>query len=186
MSDAERLARATLPPGSGASIAATRHAGLARLEPLTTNAEAWLHSITGPEASWDGDALVVELRYFPEIAEAAIAAGTAPLLITLEMLVAEAVTLVLAASPAAPVKTHLPYILPCRPIHSAVQNAPDAARQTHDRRKPLQRRRFGIGQKPPRCERIRHRADGSRRKMPGSPDARDGLRGYRLAGMGSR
>ena len=75
MTDAERLAGGMLPPGSGASIAATRHAGLARLEPLTEAAAVWLWEIAGTEASWDGDALLVELRYFPDVAEAAIAAG---------------------------------------------------------------------------------------------------------------
>ena len=75
MTDAERLARAMLPPGSGASIAATRHAALARLEPLTEAAGAWLREAASPEASWDCDALVVEMRYFPNVAEAAIAAG---------------------------------------------------------------------------------------------------------------
>lgn len=75
MSDTDRLSRSTLPPGSGASIAATKHSGLARLEPLTDVAAAWLHTVVGSEASWDGNSLVVELRYFPELAEAAIAAG---------------------------------------------------------------------------------------------------------------
>ena len=75
MSETERLARAMLPPGAGASIAATRHAGLARLEPLTERAVQWMESVTGDEASWDGDALIVEMRYFPAIADAAIAAG---------------------------------------------------------------------------------------------------------------
>ena len=64
-----------VPPGSGASFAATRHAGLARIEPLTSVAEAWLHEHVGEETSWDGDALIVEMRYFPEIADAMIAAG---------------------------------------------------------------------------------------------------------------
>ena len=75
MSDAERLVRSTLPPGCGASIVATKHSGLARLDPLTEVAAEWLRMIAGPEASWTGDALIVESRYFPEIAEAAIAAG---------------------------------------------------------------------------------------------------------------
>lgn len=75
MSDADRLAAAMLPPGSGASFAATRHAGLARIEPLTEPAAAWLHRIVADEASWDGNALVLEMRYFGGLAEAAIAAG---------------------------------------------------------------------------------------------------------------
>lgn len=74
-SERERLTAAILPPGSGASFAATRHAGLARLEPLTEAAAAWPRKIAGDEASWDGEALVLEIRYFPGIAEAAITAG---------------------------------------------------------------------------------------------------------------
>ena len=70
-----RLTAAMLPPGSGASFAATRHAGLARIEPLTVAAEAWLHEHAGDEASWNGVALVVEMRYFPGLADAIIAAG---------------------------------------------------------------------------------------------------------------
>ena len=65
-----------LPPGSGADIAATRHSGLARLEPLNDRAEAWMRT-NAPDASWDGPALVVEMRYFPDLADAAIAAGLA-------------------------------------------------------------------------------------------------------------
>ena len=64
-----------LPPGSGASFAAIRQAGLARIEPLTVAAEAWLHGHVGDDTSWDGDALVVEMRYFADIADAIIAAG---------------------------------------------------------------------------------------------------------------
>lgn len=72
---AMQLSDSLVPPGAGASFSATRHAGLARIEPLTSAAEAWLHGHVGEETSWDGDALVVELRYFPEFAEAIIAAG---------------------------------------------------------------------------------------------------------------
>lgn len=69
------LTTAMLPPGSGASFAATRHAGLARVEPLTVAAEDWLRGNVAEESSWDGDALVVEMRYFPDLADAIIAAG---------------------------------------------------------------------------------------------------------------
>ena len=72
-----RLRVGMLPEGSGASFAATRNAGLARIEPLTAEAAAWLSGHVGYEASWDGDALVVEMRYFPDLAEAIIAAGMA-------------------------------------------------------------------------------------------------------------
>lgn len=75
MDDADRLAAAMLPPGAGASFIATRHAGLARMEPLTEQAANWLRKIVSDEASWEGEALVVEMRYFPGLAAAAIAAG---------------------------------------------------------------------------------------------------------------
>lgn len=66
---------ALLPPGAGADLSATRHAGLARVEPLTTRARAWLAANAAGETSADGDALVVEMRYFGDIADAAIAEG---------------------------------------------------------------------------------------------------------------
>lgn len=72
-----RLAAGMLPPGAGADVAATRHGGLARLEPLTRRADTWLRTVATGEASWDGDALVVEMRFFAAIADAAIAAGLA-------------------------------------------------------------------------------------------------------------
>ena len=75
MSNEERLIRAMRSPGAGASLAATKHSGLARVAPLTAAAESWLRAYAPPEASWDEEALVVELRYFPELADAAIAAG---------------------------------------------------------------------------------------------------------------
>lgn len=71
----ERLRKAMVPPGSGASLCATRHAGLVSVEPLTVSAEAWLNAYAGDEASWMGPCLMIEMRYWPELAEAAIAAG---------------------------------------------------------------------------------------------------------------
>lgn len=64
-----------VPPGSGAGFAATLHGGLSRIEPLTIIAEAWLRGNVGEEATWDGDALIVEHRYFPDLADAIIDAG---------------------------------------------------------------------------------------------------------------
>jgi hypothetical protein len=75
MSDPSHLKAALVPPGAGASFAVTRHGGLARVEPLTPAAERWLCEAAGDEASWDGEALIVEPRYFPDLADAAIAAG---------------------------------------------------------------------------------------------------------------
>lgn len=57
--------RATMsPPDSGASLAATRHAGLARIEPLTATAEAWPRAYVDPVTSWDGSAAAIELATF--------------------------------------------------------------------------------------------------------------------------
>lgn len=69
------LAAAMRPPGSGAHLLAQRIGGLVRLEPLTLRATAWLQRLASAETSWDGPALVIEPRYFPDIADAAIAAG---------------------------------------------------------------------------------------------------------------
>lgn len=71
--DAARLLRATRTAGQGADIRATRHAGLARLEPLNMEAEAWLHAHAGD--TWDEGALLLEERFFADIAEGAITAG---------------------------------------------------------------------------------------------------------------
>ena len=43
--------------------------------PLRLSAEAWLSSNADAGAIWNGDELVVEMRYFPNRAEAIIAAG---------------------------------------------------------------------------------------------------------------
>lgn len=75
MRSEDELRSAMLPPGSGASFAATRHGGLARVEPLTTPAEAWLRANTGQETAWDGTAALVELRYFAGLVDAIIDAG---------------------------------------------------------------------------------------------------------------
>lgn len=75
MNQAKQLSESTLPPGSGASFAATKHAGLARIDPLTVAAENWLHAHVAHGSSWDGAAVVVEMRYFADLADAIIAAG---------------------------------------------------------------------------------------------------------------
>lgn len=73
--DDETLKRHLAPPGSGAGFAATRAGGIAYVAPLTPRAEAWLRCRIGEEATWAGDALAVEMRYFPDLADAIIAAG---------------------------------------------------------------------------------------------------------------
>lgn len=45
------------------------------MEPLSGRAEHWLHAITDDESIWIGPVLVVEIRFFPKIADAAIEAG---------------------------------------------------------------------------------------------------------------
>ena len=75
MTPEDSLAASLRAPGEGASFVATRHQGLARVEPQTTAAEGWLRSYADVESSWDGDALVVEMRYFAPLADAAIAEG---------------------------------------------------------------------------------------------------------------
>lgn len=75
MKQVRDLSESMLPPGSGASFAATRHTGLARIEPLNVAAENWLHEHVAEESSWDGAAVVVEMRYFADLADAIIAAG---------------------------------------------------------------------------------------------------------------
>lgn len=71
----ERLRTVILPPGAGADLSATNEHGLIWLEPLTRRGQCWLITRTSDEASWAGDALVIEPRFFPALAEAAIEAG---------------------------------------------------------------------------------------------------------------
>ena len=69
------LARHRAPREAGAAFLATRNGGLALIEPLTPRAEAWLRGTVDEEARWIGPALAVEMRYFPPLADAIIAAG---------------------------------------------------------------------------------------------------------------
>lgn len=75
MSDPNPLARFTAPVGSGAAFRASGEGGLALVLPLTPKAEMWLRGSAAAEATWLGDALVVEMRFFPALADAIIAAG---------------------------------------------------------------------------------------------------------------
>lgn len=75
MTAARRLLDATAAPGNGASFVAMREGSFARITPLTSAAEAWLRSNVGGESTWLQDTLVVEMRYFPNVAEAIIEAG---------------------------------------------------------------------------------------------------------------
>lgn len=69
------LARHRAPRAAGAAFCATREGGFAIVEPLTPRAKAWLHAHVGEEATWVGDRLAVEPRYFPPLADAIIDAG---------------------------------------------------------------------------------------------------------------
>ena len=40
------------------------------IEPLTPRAEAWLRAFVSEEATWSGERLVVEQRYFPGLVDA--------------------------------------------------------------------------------------------------------------------
>lgn len=75
MEHIQYLEAATVAPGAGADFVASKHVGLVKIEPRTARAEQWLDRAATGEASWDGNALVVELRYFPALADGAIAAG---------------------------------------------------------------------------------------------------------------
>lgn len=69
------LFKHTVAPGQGVGFLATSEAGFALLEPLKPLAEAWLRANVSNEATWNGDSVVIEMRYFPALADAIIAAG---------------------------------------------------------------------------------------------------------------
>ena len=69
------LAAHRAPREAGAAFSATREGGLALIEPLTPRAEAWLHARVGDDATWAGNRLVVEIRFFPTLADTIIEAG---------------------------------------------------------------------------------------------------------------
>lgn len=75
MTSARRLLDATAAPGNGASFVATHEGSFARITPLTSTAEAWLRSNVSSVSTWLDDTLIVEMRYFPDVAEAIIEAG---------------------------------------------------------------------------------------------------------------
>lgn len=75
MDELERLKAAISSPGEPASFIASRHGSFARIEPRSANARKWLTAYAGEEALWDDMALIIEVRYFPEFADAAIDDG---------------------------------------------------------------------------------------------------------------
>lgn len=71
----EELAASTLPPGAGADFIASLHAGLVLLTPVTERARTWLGPRIAPGASWHDRSLILEQRYFPDLADAILDAG---------------------------------------------------------------------------------------------------------------
>lgn len=69
------LARATVATGCGADFGAVRQGGFAWVSPLTERARFWLNANITEETTWVDDALAVELRLFPVLADAIIDAG---------------------------------------------------------------------------------------------------------------
>ena len=75
MVDTNPLLRHTAPREAGAGFLAERSGGVALVTPLIPSARAWLEAQVDEEASWLGEALAVEMRYFLPLADAIIAAG---------------------------------------------------------------------------------------------------------------
>ena len=75
MKSEDELHGATVPAEVGADFRAEKASGLAQITPLNSRATAWLGSAVSRESSWVGEMLVVETRYFADIADAAIDAG---------------------------------------------------------------------------------------------------------------
>ena len=75
MIDENELAKHRATIGSGAAFTATRQDGFAMVTPITARAEAWLIEHVDEEATWVGPTLMVEMPYFPMLADAIIAAG---------------------------------------------------------------------------------------------------------------
>ena len=60
---------------NGAGFCATREGHMSLLTPLTPKAGSWLRDNVGEDATWVGDALFVEDRYWPDLVDGIIAAG---------------------------------------------------------------------------------------------------------------
>lgn len=75
MTNGKSLFQHTVAPDQGAGFVATRDGGFAILEPLTPHAANWLQANVGDEATWMGESLVIEMRYFADLADAIVAAG---------------------------------------------------------------------------------------------------------------
>ena len=73
--DDDRLFQHTTTLDQGANFLATKEGHFALLTPHDAIVEDWLRDHIGEEARWLGPTLAVELDYFPDLAEAIIAAG---------------------------------------------------------------------------------------------------------------
>lgn len=71
----EDLSRYTATAETGAGFTATKDGLLVMLTPITPRATAWLHENVGDDATWLDDTLVVEVRYFGDLADAIMDAG---------------------------------------------------------------------------------------------------------------
>lgn len=69
------LLRATVPPEAGADFLAERYRSLVRIRPLNGRAQHWLEKQVGQDAIWDAGSLILELRFFTDLADAIIDAG---------------------------------------------------------------------------------------------------------------
>ncbi|MDH7639231.1 hypothetical protein [Sphingomonas oryzagri] len=75
MSESRDLRLHIVPPGCGGSFIARRAGGYVLLEAITEEALDWLKAHVSEEASWDGDHLFIEPRYFPPLCDAIIEEG---------------------------------------------------------------------------------------------------------------
>ncbi|MGI4880732.1 MAG: hypothetical protein ACRYG4_24980 [Janthinobacterium lividum] len=75
MMTARRVLDATAAPGDGANFVATREGSFVRVTALTAHAAVWLQQSVSVDSTWLDKTLVIEMRYFPDIAEAIIENG---------------------------------------------------------------------------------------------------------------
>jgi len=75
MKSREELLRATATAENGADFCAERSGSLALLTPLNDRAAKWLKAFVSNEATWKGETLVVDMRYFPGLVDEIIDAN---------------------------------------------------------------------------------------------------------------
>ncbi len=62
-------------PGSDASFIVTRYGGLTHIKATSVHTHTWLSNYASSEATWDSSALIIEMRFFADFVEAALADG---------------------------------------------------------------------------------------------------------------